>query len=118
MDQISRKPGRPRKNLEGKGDGNPPLQIRFDRSDLERIKAMGGAAWARPILLKALKESQEAAISCERLSKLCMLERMAEAIADRCGWSLTAGTWRESQHPRAKHFYLLAKDAYKVAFGK
>jgi hypothetical protein len=57
--QEKRKRGRPRQNMEGRGDGNPMLLIRLSREDLEKIQALGGAKWARPILLAAMKEQQQ-----------------------------------------------------------
>lgn len=48
------KAGRP-KGESPPSDGNPTLQVRFAPEILEQIQARGGAAWARQVLLAALK---------------------------------------------------------------
>lgn len=49
--------GRPKLNRPAK-DGNPTLQIRLAPEILGQIEQRGGAAWAREILLAALKNGE------------------------------------------------------------
>jgi len=53
--EAKKKRGRPTKNPDGNGRGNRTLQIRLDPPDLKAIEALGGASWARPVLLAALR---------------------------------------------------------------
>jgi hypothetical protein len=54
-----RPPGRPRKNVDGAGDGNPILGIRVSTEMKAAIQARGGSEWARQVLERELAKEDK-----------------------------------------------------------